>query len=79
MHPLMDDLTKLTDQQLSERLNKSFAQMHYFGSTGHPDAYRQANNIYFMLVEETQRRASLAFINEEGEDTMKDLIDIKKN
>lgn len=78
MHPLMDDVTLLTDDALNSRMNKAFSQMHYFGRTGHNDAYRQASNIYLMLVEETKRRAAIAFIGEEGEDTLGELIDIKK-
>ena len=78
MHPLMSNPRELTDMQLSEKLNKIYSRMRFFQQTGNSDGYQQAYQIYLDLVEETRRRAEVAFRGDDGEDMMKDIIQIDK-
>lgn len=75
-HPLMPDLSKLTDTELHEKINKILERMNFFSRIGHTESYRQASNIYQMVILEQQERAAKNYIA--NEDQFGDLIDIRK-
>ena len=73
----MQDLTQLSDEELTTKMTKILDRMQFALNTGHPALYNQANNIYLDLLQEQQRRTQ-APINEEEEDPFEGLINIKK-
>lgn len=72
----MSDPRELTDEQLTKKINDTYARMNYFLRMGNSNAYQQAVNIYNTLIEENKRRAEEALKNLGGD--LDDLIDIKK-
>lgn len=75
-HPLMPDLSILTDTELHEKINKILDRMSFFSRIGHTHSYQQANNIYQMVLLEQQERAAKNYIK--NEDQFGDLINIRK-
>ena len=77
MHPLSPNLTELTDEQLTEKMTKILNRIQFAQQTGNSALYQQANNIYYDLIEEQQRRAQKP-VTEGEEDPFEGLIKIKK-
>ena len=72
----MKDPTKLSDQELSEKIGKILDRMNFFSQTGHSDAYAQALTIYHSLCAEQLDRIQRNYIKDD--DQFGDLIDIGK-
>ncbi len=72
----MPDPTKLTDTELTDKITKVLERMNFFSRTGHPDSFRQANDIYQILVHEQLDRIQKNYLKDE--DQFSDLIDIAK-
>jgi hypothetical protein len=53
MHPLIEDYTKLTDNELVEKITKISKIFHYAND---PNLYNQVSMIYNSLLEEQTRR-----------------------
>lgn len=76
MHPLLQNLTELTDEQLHEKMTKILERMSFAQSMGNAALYQQANNIYMDILEEQQRRAQKP--KDDEDDPFEGLINIKK-
>ena len=72
----MPDPTKLTDTELTDKITKVLERMNFFSRTGHPVSFRQANDIYQVLVHEQLDRIQKNYIKDESQ--FSDLIDIAK-
>ena len=72
----MSNPADLTDTELTEKMSKILQRLDFFARTGHSQAYQQAQNIYFALVQEQQDRMHRNMAVDD--DQFGDLIDVKK-
>ena len=82
MHPLMEDPNKLSDEELTKKINAIYDRMAFFSRMGNTSAYQQASLIYMELVENYKERAFLAQQKyaeaaAKGDSDFSDKIDIK--
>ena len=82
MHPLMRDLTKLSDTELHDKITAALSRMTYFQSMGNTAAYQQVTNIYYDLLNEHTNRQVAEYQrqheNHDATDAFDDLIQVKK-
>jgi len=55
MHPFLD-VTKLTDEEIIERLGRAYTQMNYQVSMGHVPTVRSIKEVIVSLEEERRKR-----------------------
>jgi len=73
MHPLIEDYTKLTENELSEKITK-ISGIFRFASD--PDLYNQVSMIFNSLMEEQTRR-NMEFLEKSNKNgKLSDIIDI---
>jgi len=74
--PRSKDLTKLSDNELHERITRVLDRMNFFSSMGNTGSYQQVANIYNDLIMEQQERIQRTYTQDEDE--FSDLINVRK-
>lgn len=76
MHPLVEDLSKLTDDELAKRISKANNVMY---STSNLSVQRQAQLIYDQLLDEQTTRMNIKFKQhlEKSNIKLDEILDIK--